>query len=126
MGKIHKKIDKNADLIVYTVKGKIFAADIKEIIQLFYQGNVSKYVLWDIAEGDLSSLSTDDVQSIASTPRDHSDKRIGGKTALVAAKDAAFGLARMFEILTGHKNFPFETQVFRSIDDAKKWLFEKK
>ena len=126
MENVHKKIDKNADLVVYTVKGKISAADIKEIIQLFYQGNVSKYVLWDITEGDLSSLTADDVQNIASTPREHSDKRKDGKTALVAAKDAIFGLARMFEIFTEHKNFPFETQVFRSIDDVKKWLFEKK
>ena len=124
MGNIQKKIDKNADLVVYTVSGKVSAVDIKEIIELFYQGNVFKYVLWDITEGDLSSLTADDVQNLASTPREHSEKRIGGKTALVAAKDAAFGLARMFEILTEHKNFSFETHVFRSMDEATKWLFE--
>jgi len=51
--------------------------------------------------------------------------RQGGKTAVVAPKDLVYGLARMFQIMSDTDDFPFETRVFRSYEEAEQWLLEK-
>jgi hypothetical protein len=43
--------------------------------------------------------------------------------ALVAKKDLMFGMARMWEAFVYKP--PFETMVFKKIEDAQKWIREK-
>ncbi len=43
------------------------------------------------------------------------------RTALVAPTDVAYGLARMYELLSG-PDAPRHYQVFRDMDDALRWL----
>jgi hypothetical protein len=42
------------------------------------------------------------------------------KSALVADRDATFGMARMYELMRG--DAVSDVQVFREVDEAKKWL----
>ena len=49
-----------------------------------------------------------------------SPQRRGARVAIVAPKTAAFGLARMFEIL--HDEGPQEVMVFRTMPEAEEWL----
>ena len=69
MGKVHKKIDSERDLTVYTIVGKITAKEIMEAIQEFYGSQVTRKVLWDLSKGDASDLTSSEVRSIVQTPR---------------------------------------------------------
>jgi len=44
----------------------------------------------------------------------------GARRAIVATRDAMYGMARMFERLRGGR--PDELRVFRDIDEARRWL----
>ncbi|HEY9051286.1 MAG TPA: hypothetical protein VIQ03_07065 [Gammaproteobacteria bacterium] len=124
MAEITKHIDPANDLTSYTVTGKLAAEEVKQVITQFYSGQVTKLVLWDLTNADLSALHKPDIEAIAQTPRTKSQQRIQGKTALVASEDLAFGLSRMYETLTNLEHLPFETHVFRTTTDAMNWLLE--
>jgi len=125
MAEISKQIDSKNDLTSFTVTGKVAAAEVKQVIEQFYAGEVTRLVLWDLTNADLGALHKADIEAIAHTPRTKSQQRNQGKTALIASNDLAFGLSRMYESLTNLEHMPFETRVFRTSTDAMNWLLEK-
>jgi len=125
MGSITKHFDSEKDLTVYTVAGTVPAAVYATNIHEFYVvGPVTKHVLWDLTGAELEHLLPGDVQSIAKTPRKFLEDRAGGRTAIVAPNDLAFGLARMYEFTVDPAEVPVEVQVFRSAEEASRWLQE--
>ncbi len=122
MADISYYLDEANDLTIYTLTGKVTAAEIKHTIEQFYSGQITKHVLWDLTDSDVSALSKPEVESIAFTPRTATEKRQQGKTAIVAPDDLVYGLSRMYQSLTHLENQPFETRVFRIKDDAMNWL----
>jgi len=119
------QVESESDLTVFTVVGEVTASDARNAIQKFYEGNVTLNVLWDLTKSDVSKLSADDVHSIAHTPRKYAEMRKGGKTAIVAPTDIAFGLTRMYEFMTEIQNYSFNTQAFRTTQEAYRWLLEE-
>jgi len=62
------------------------------------------------------SLTVDEMRILAR----NSPFGAGARRAFVVAKDAHFGLARMFELMT--EDHPDELRVFRSMAEARAWL----
>lgn len=126
MGTIEKKLIREENLTIYSVQGAISGVDVKNAITEFYDhGPVTKYVLWDVSQADLENISAEDVQQIGSVPRKSLEPRKGGKTAIVAPDDLAFGLSRMYQNTSLSEPLPFETQVFRDLETARNWLAGK-
>lgn len=46
-------------------------------------------------------------------------------TALVAEEEVAFGMARMFELLSSSRNSPRYVEVFRNAEEALNWLLSR-
>ena len=122
MKKIIKKIDSENDMTVFTVIGKVTANELVAAISDFYENYVTSNILWDLTKGDLSEIRSSDVELIANLSVKYAEKRSSGKTAIVGSDDLAFGLSRMYEITKELVKLPFETQAFRDIDKAFKWL----
>lgn len=123
MGNIRMRVDESADLTIYVAEGYILATDIKNAITEFYDGVVTKHVLWDLSRGDFSGVSPSEITGFADIPRNHLEARAGGKTAIVTGEDLlAFGLSRMYEIQADMKRFNFETRTFQTMDEAMAWL----
>ena len=123
MGTIKKQIDKDKNLTVYTVEGKVLSDEYKNAIHEFYeQGPVTAKVLWDLTKAQLDHLESTDVLYISQTPRPFLSAREDGKTAIIAPTDLAFGLARMYEFTSSEGEMPFDTKVFRTADEALQWL----
>jgi len=91
MNNISKLVDHQANLTVYIVSGEVSSEDIKTEIQRFYKGNITKDVLCDLSECDVSKVTFKDVQNLAYIPRKHYKTRTGGKTAIVADRDITYG-----------------------------------
>jgi hypothetical protein len=81
------------------------------------------HILYDSRLENLDNLSSDDVQLISLKFTQFNDKLKYSKIALVMTKDSAFGIARMWENFT-EITASFKTNVFRSIEDAFKWIEE--
>jgi len=126
MGKIAKEIHEQTGLTVYTALGSVTGGEIQNAIRDFYEhGPVTRNVLWDISFAELVELTADDVRAISRLPRQSLEKRAGGKTAIVAAKDLAYGLSRMYQSSSQREELPFEVKVFMDPGRARKWLEEK-
>ena len=124
MRNVQIQIDSQYDLTTFTVVGKVAAEVVRNAIQKLYEGNVTMNVLWDLSGSDLSSITSSEINGIAKTPRKYASMRTGGKTAIVAPTDLTFGLTRMYGIMTEVQDLPFETQVFRTTEEAHQWLLE--
>lgn len=122
MSRINKIVDLQANLTVYIVTGEVSSEEIKNEIQRFYEGYITKDVLWDLSESDVSKITFSEVRNITHIPRKHYKTRTGGKTAIIAHQDITYGLSRAYESLTELQDLPFETKAFRSIEEARLWL----
>ena len=122
MKHVGKRYETISDLTIFTVIGQVTHEEIKEAINEFYEGVASKNVLWDLSKGNFEMISNVDIQQLASIPKSQYMARKGGKTAIVADKDLAYGMARIYEARSQADSLPFETKIFRNIEDAYQWL----
>jgi len=64
--------------------------------------------------------SAADLQEIVNRKAARMETLIGTHRAIVASRDAPFGMMRMFEAMTGGDQSPF--RVFRTMEEARNWL----
>jgi len=79
-------------------------------------------VLLDHSELLLSSFNTEEVRSVSNFVLRHSQKIGGGKWAFVIRGNFAYGMARMWQIIT-EENAPMEINIFKNREKALEWLF---
>lgn len=120
--RIEQTLDKQKDLAVVTVIGDVSADQVKRQILSFLADKPTQRVLWDFQGGSLMNLSQEDMQQILAEGAELSEKRRGGRTAIVCTQTVDFGLARMFESLASCYHLPFEIQVFKDRNAAMSWL----
>lgn len=111
------------NLTLYKCYGDLKEAEIHSIIQPYYTEEATPNLLWDFSEASLSSISSLFVRQIASKMREILSVREKGKIAVVAPKDLEYGMARMFQMLSDERRFPFNVKVFRYVGEACQWLF---
>lgn len=121
---ITAQIDKSKDLTVFTVKGALSFDNAMPLVKAFYDGDPTKHVIWDLTDTTEVQFTSEEVEKIAKFDPRIEGKRALGKTAFVAQKDILFGLSRMFELHSDIVNSPYPVMVFRSIEQAYKWLDE--
>ena len=121
---ITSHIDQTRDLTIVKVTGVLSFDEAMPVIKDFYDGNPTKNVLWDLNAVTEIQITTEEVEAIASFGPRYQGKRKSGKTALVARKDVYYGLSRMFEIQSNIKGAPYQTTVFRNLEEAYQWLDE--
>lgn len=119
---IRTKFDKSSNLTVEICIGKIDIVEVSEKIKEFYESGPTMNVLWDLSEADTSGIETGDVKAIADLTVSQAHSRKGGKTAIVSPKAIAFGLSRMFQSFAEMAEHQAQVQIFRSLDEAKRWI----
>ncbi len=122
MKTITKRVDPENDLTLFVVVGRLTKDELAKTIRDFYESSITLNVIWDLTQCDLSQASTKDVEQIAYMSVDYADKRPSGKTAVVGSDDLTFGLARMYELNKNLTDLAFETQSFRTIEEAYNWI----
>lgn len=122
MGNIETTYDLPKELTTFKVVGNMKAADFFDCLARYYAGHVTRLSLWDLTEADLSSIATDEIEDFAEYARHLAEIRKGEKTAIVCCGTFEFGLGRMFETYLELAGLPLEVSIYRSLENAKKWL----
>ena len=122
MAQIQKKTIKNKNLTILKVTGKVASNEIIKAFKEFYESEPTLNLLWDLSQGDLSDLTSDQLRKIISAAKKYANLREGGKTALYTTVPLGFGIARMYEMLAEANQLPIPNRVFRSFDEAMAWL----
>jgi hypothetical protein len=119
---IESVADHARGLTIYSCSGQLSAADIQSAIQSFYDGETTPDSLFDLGDADISALSAADVAQLADFTTARRSGRPPGRTAIVASRLASFGIGRMFQAYADAPDRPVELRVFRTRDDAERWL----
>ena len=114
--------NQESQLTVFKVVGSITYKEGMEALRSFYEKHLTRNVLWDFNEGNLAAISTEQMKSFADYVSQQGKLRAGGKTAFVAPKDLEYGLLRMLNTIGEFNEIPFQTMVFRSMDQAIAWI----
>ena len=122
MGAITRRVEPEHDLTLFIVVGTLTTDELVKTIRDFYESSITLNVIWDLTKSELGHARAQDVELIAALSADYADRRSSGKTAIVGPDDLTYGLARMYELNKDRTDLPFETQSFRSIDDAYNWI----
>ncbi len=114
--------------VLFACRGVVTARDFlnanQRLLTTAEQTGRYRYGLVDLLEADSLDLSTDEIRLIAE--QDTLMAAIvptGTIVAVVAGKDLAFGLARMWEAFVGDTEW--ETKAFRSRARAESWIRER-
>ena len=124
MALIETTVDKNRQLTIQTITGEATFDEIARAIKTYYEGVVTKFVLWDSSQALFDKVKASEVEALAAVAKRYSSCRQGGKTALVFSSDLGFGIGRMFD--THHEILASKIShaSFRSREEAFKWLLE--
>jgi hypothetical protein len=122
MGTIETQIDLERDLTIHTASGEISADEILRRIRSYYEGEVTRLLMWDLSDADLRSLSASDVQNMVDLTNSLTAPRAGGKTALVVSTTLAYGMGRMYELSKDAFGDEIDRKMFRDREAALEWL----
>ena len=112
------------DLTIHEVAGPISEEEMYDALDSFYQREPTALLLWDMSQADVSHVTPDILQRFVrkSTELEMCRQR-GGRIAVVASEDLQYGLARMSEVFAELESAPYSFSVFRSHQEALKWLY---
>jgi hypothetical protein len=83
--------------------------------------NVDSHTIWDLTQMDFTQVHKDFLSNIIEHRKKFDEHRgENAKAAIVATTDLGFGVSRQYEALS--YEFSQKMQIFRNVDDAKKWL----
>jgi len=112
------------DLTVFTASGELTFAEQMGVLRAFYEDHPTRKVIWDFSRITGRRISREQLLEILSYTREQSGRRDGGRTALVAASELDFGLARMVAILAEGQQLPWQLQAFKDLATARAWIDE--
>ena len=119
---ITTSVDSDKQLTTHTVIGEASFEEGMTTLKQFWEGQPTMNVLWDFRKASLARVSSEETEAIMNYIKRHSEKRSGGKTALVVSGDLEYGLSRMSQMLADLHSISLQMEVFRSFKEAIQWL----
>lgn len=115
--------DRDVDLTIHEAIDRIEVDDIIEALDDFYQSRVTRYLIWDLNEGGDPDLTSEGMQRIINYSKDKDALRPNGKSAIVTNNDRYYGLSLVFQTFSEMApDLPMVFRVFRTMEEAKRWL----
>ncbi len=122
MGTIETTFEAESGFTLVKGTGKLTVEDFNGWLEQYYPDRVTRLILWDETEADLSELDADALRGLAHRAKNMSAAGRGGRGAVVYATPLTYGLGRMFQTFTEMEGLPYEVQSFQNFEDARAWL----
>ncbi len=123
-------LDTDKDVTIHIASGDLTFDEIAKAITLFYENpKMPEKVIWDGRHASLKNFTSSELEKIATYPLRFNTEKTkikGGMRAIVAPRDLDYGLSRVIQMFTGiaGEELPYEIKVFRSMEEATKWIDE--
>jgi hypothetical protein len=118
-------IELDGSLILATASGTVTNQDLTEYISsLAKDARVKPGIkeLIDLRRATGAEVTSGGFLSLTAFSLLQKERFRGIKCAIVADRDLAFGLARMYEAYSKSEGIPVDRKVFREFDEACRWL----
>lgn len=117
--------DPATHITTLTVTGRISASELRVALDEFYVDTPTQLALCDVSRADPELLSKEELSDLAEHVAGLARIRAGGRSAIVATSNLAYGLSRMYGLLAETNRHPVAIQVFRTKEAALQWLLEQ-
>jgi len=114
-------VEQLADVAIFTVIGTLAFDELVETIREVYP-QISGHILWNLTGASLADITQEQFNILPAIVKESMAERVGGKNAYVSPHDRDYGLLRMYEVITRFRCMPYESNVYRNMDDALNWL----
>ncbi len=121
---IQKNTSHFLQLTEYIVTGKVGLDGFMAELSVFYSGETTPYVLWDLTDAVLWNINAKDAEVLSSHRGRFLQAENRVKTAFVADHEHSFNLSTWFKQYGEMDRLTFQVEVFTSVIKAKEWLFE--
>ena len=126
MAQIERTIDGSNTRTIITVRGTVAPDDVISALDAFYGSVGTPHLVWDFSNADLAMSEAERLplalSRIIERAKSYAHRREGGRTAIVLPDVVGFGIGRMYEIMSEVKSHSIAHGVFKSLDEAVKWL----
>lgn len=122
MSEICASVDGKIGLTTFTVSGKVMPGELNSYADAYRENQSLKMVLWDIRDGDMSSLDARALRE--GVQRARGRNKAGEKKAFVFSRDVDFGIGRMMSAYCGIEGYQSSIKIFRDVNNAIAWLTE--
>jgi len=117
------QVDRPKDLTIFTVIGDVEFDELVHTHNSYGDAGLTRFEIYDLRNGTLESFTSEQMNQLAIVGKASIDLRPKGcKTALVVSKDIDFGMGRVYQALSEIEGVTWETEIFRSMDEAYQWL----
>jgi hypothetical protein len=113
------------NMTIYKCSGVLTTQEMIDAINSLYNGQPTKYTLWDFSKASLKDIPAEGIRKIFELIKKMGTVRKGGKTAAVTPSDLGYGMARMFQIMSDTDDFPFKIEIFINYREASQWLLSQ-
>lgn len=120
--KVETDVDKQ--LTTFRVTGEATFEEGLSANRAFYAGDPTRNVIWDFSTAILDKITNDQFKQIVDSVKHLTEKRKNGKTVFLVSRDLEFGVSRMMQVFAEMNGSPFSVQVFKSKDEAARWLVD--
>jgi hypothetical protein len=110
------------DLTIHVVTGPAFEEEMYAALEGDGPDDQTTLRLWDMSAAEVSHVTPGILRRFIKRAADLGKSREGGRTAVVARNDLAYGLARMSEAFVDFTSSPYQFRAFRTQADALLWL----
>ena len=119
-------LDHQHDLTIQKCVGKSTNKEYANANRAFYKNHPTSHLIWDFSEASLTGTTSSFIEKLSSfVGRLAKRSSRKGKTAVIATGDLEYGFSRMFQMRSESKDFPFEICVFKTLEEAKKWILSE-
>lgn len=122
---ITSKTDPVRQLTIFTIHGEVQCAAVIEALRKFWDENPTRNVLWDLRNGRVTHLHSNELTEIVNYTSINTREIRGGKVAAVVPDKSEYTFLSGMRLLTTVSRFTFEIEVFRTQEEAHTWFEEK-
>ncbi len=116
-------IDRRQDLTVFRLDGDVSFEAFTDAIDRYRQAGPTRLELYDCLAFSGSPFTLEQLNQLVATTLRHAPPRpSGSRTALVVSDPLGFGASRQYQSLADLSGLPWETGVFETIEDARRWM----
>jgi hypothetical protein len=118
MVRIDVRYDEGLELTVFSVSGRVTAADFVAAIEAHYGENKTSNAIWDVTESDLFNIDVDALIEMSDSARKHSQHHANPRTIIVVSDEQEARLARLYSEISELRGSPIHYVVAASLEEA--------
>ena len=108
------------------MEGRLDVHDVISSLKPIYEDPVHPpklNIIWDLRDiPPDQTIKNEDLKRIVTYISQHAEKRIGGKTAIVARAEFEYNVSKKYELFVQLEGIAIGVGVFRSLGEAMIWL----